>query len=79
MNEEFKHRVSPHKPVGDWFHGTYRGPVIELKGEGALLSFNPQNQHIAQFDSVDTGYGYGWHLVDGRDFERDEDDFPRFV
>lgn len=67
-------------PVGELFHGTCKGTVeLYLKGEGALISHNARNQYIVQFDRFETGFHGGWHSWDGRDFERYEDDQPRFI
>lgn len=57
-------------------HGTYVGPAEKLKGKTALLLPSSDNDDDspdlrAQFDDIDTGFGYGWYTFSKSSFEID--------
>jgi len=53
--------------------GTYIGNIEELKGETALILLNGTTVK-AQFDDVNTGFGYSWHEFNYDEFELDPEE-----
>lgn len=59
-------------------HGTYIGSKRDTKGkplagQTSLLLVNDATPSVvkAQFDNIETGYGYGWHEFSADEFELD--------
>lgn len=55
-------------------HGKYVGDRSELTGKCALLRTGPDGTTLAQFDDIETGLGYGWHLFRSIEFCETEGD-----
>lgn len=67
--ENTKGQVGPWRPHNPPFHLPYHGEDPELAGKTALVGFTyVGGATVAQFDDVDTGYGYGWHHFHHSDF-----------
>lgn len=66
-----KGHVGSYKPNGGIYHWTYVGKDASLKGKTALVGFAWfGGMPVAQFDDIETGYGFGWHHFRENDFER---------
>lgn len=55
--------------------GTYvKQEPHQLKGKRAMLQCYPDTGRcLAQFDDIETGYGFGWHDFLMADFEIDDE------
>lgn len=52
-------------PIVSEFHGRYNGTLFpELIGKTALVHRQVGGYVTAQFDDIDTGFGFGWHRFD---------------
>lgn len=54
--------------------GIYRGPLLHLYGQSAMIQFQESDKVAAQFDSTNllrdgVNLGHNWHIFDASDFE----------
>lgn len=67
--EQTRYQIGPCQPHNPPRHTVYVGRDQELKGKGALVGYAwGGGVCVAQFDDVDTGFGYGWHHFRNDDF-----------
>jgi hypothetical protein len=62
-------KVGPYKPVGAIVSKEYVGLKQDLYHKQALVGKDKDGLTVAQFDDKATGYAYGWHAFDEREFK----------